>query len=220
MTTPTSPSPSPRGSFLATARAPQGRWWCMVLGVGLLVGPAGTATAAHGRATLAQSSLAPLEGTPPEDLRARVLALLDQQAPPREEAWRQLGPQAIPVLNAMVMDGTVPAPRRSRAMASLAMVDPSQGASSIQEVLADVRAPAEVRASAAQSLGRCLGIDAIPILATRLTDREDQVREAVAVALGRLGGQQARLALEERLPVEERPLVREALQRGLSLTEP
>ncbi|MFP2931980.1 HEAT repeat domain-containing protein [Pyxidicoccus sp. 3LG] len=72
----------------------------------------------------------------------------------------------------------------------------------------------------AAALGRSLGFDAIPTSSARLADREERVREAVAVALGRLGGQQARQALEERLPLEEQPLVREALQRGLTLAEP
>lgn len=99
-------------------------------------------------------------------------------------------------------------------------VDPACGTDSLREVLEDSRAPADVRANAATALGRCKGLDAIPTLLTRLQDREDRVREAVAVTLGRLGGQQVRQALEERLPLEERPLVREALQRGLTLVEP
>ncbi|WP_338866880.1 HEAT repeat domain-containing protein [Myxococcus stipitatus] len=158
----------------------------------------------------------------PGDLRTQVLALLDasSQGPIREEQWQRLGAQALPVLNALVMDNSVGPSRRSRAIASLALVDPTQGARSIQEVLDDTRAPADVRASAAQALAQCMGVEAIGILAPRLSDHEDPVREAVALTLGRLGGQQARQVLEERLPVEERPLVREALQRGLTLTEP
>ena len=99
-------------------------------------------------------------------------------------------------------------------------MEPACGTGSIREVLEDARAPADARASAASALGRCLGLEAIPTLITRLEDREVRVREAVAVALGRLGGQQARQALEDRLPMEEQPLVREALQRGLTLVEP
>jgi hypothetical protein len=43
---------------------------------------------------------------------------------------------------------------------------------------------------------------------------------AVARALGRLGGAQAQQALEERIPEEEDPLVREALQQGLTFIQP
>jgi HEAT repeat protein len=150
-----------------------------------------------------------------------VLALLDaSQGGAREEAWRGLGPDAVPVLTALAVDRETPVARRALALTSLALVDPAGGAGSIREVLEDARAPADVRASAAVALGRCLGLEAIPALLNRLQDREDRVREAVAVTLGRLGGQQVRQALEDRLPLEERPLVREALQRGLTLVEP
>ncbi|WP_342381463.1 HEAT repeat domain-containing protein [Myxococcus stipitatus] len=163
---------------------------------------------------------APLPSTP-GDLRAQVLALLDAaQGPIREEQWRRLGTQAVPILTAVATDNAGAPSRRSRALASLALVDPTQGAHSIQEVLDDTHAPADVRVSAAQALAQCMGVEAIGLLAPRLADREDPVREAVALTLGRLGGQQARQVLEERLPVEERPLVREALQRGLTLAEP
>lgn len=106
------------------------------------------------------------------------------------------------------------------ALRAQGVVEPACGTGPIREVLEDARAPADARASAAAALGRCLGLEAIPTLITRLEDREDRVREAVAVALGRLGGQQARQALEDRIPMEEQPLVREALQRGLTLAEP
>ncbi|MFP2964006.1 HEAT repeat domain-containing protein [Myxococcus sp. 1LA] len=192
----------------------------MVLGAVLLAGSGGLArmsTSANAEPSLASSA-----PTPVGDVQAQVVALLDatRTGAPAEEAWRRLGPGAVPVLSALVVDPSAPASRRTIAVSSLALVDPSGGAASIREVLEDAKAPAEVRASAAGALGRCLGRDAIPTLISRLPDPEFQVREAVAVALGRLGGQQARQALEDRLPVEERPLVREALQRGLTLVEP
>ncbi|SEU31737.1 HEAT repeat-containing protein [Myxococcus fulvus] len=212
MSTPTSPPPS---AFVT--RASRGRRWrALVLGTGLLATSAGSALA-YSRG----AGEPPPTATPPRDLRAQVESLLDaSQGTPRDEQLRRLGPQAVPVLSSLVMDGSAPSTRRARAVASLALVDPTQSAHSIQEVLEDARAPADVRASAAGALARCLGIDAIPPLSARLTDQEEPVREAVALALGRLGGQQVRQALEERLPLEERPLVREALQRGLSLAEP
>lgn len=164
------------------------RWWPAVLGVTLLAGTGGLARM-NTRAPAEPPAAAPAQATAPSgDLRARVLELLEaSRGGFREEAWRQLGPEALPVLSA---------------------------------VLSDARAPAGVRASAASALGRHLGLEAIPTLISRLEDREDAVREAAAVALGRLGGQQARQALEDRLPLEEQPLVREALQRGLTLVEP
>jgi HEAT repeat protein len=182
--------------------------------VALLTGSGGTA-----RAGAAAQGVVPAAST--SDVRERVMALLDaSQGFPREETWRPLGPDAVPVLASLISDRAAPSARRAQALVSLALVDPAGGATSFREVLDDTRAPAEVRASAAVALGRALGPEAIPTLLTRLEDREVPVREAVAVALGRLGGQQVRQALEERLPLEEQPLVREALQRGLTLLEP
>jgi hypothetical protein len=201
-------------------RSPLGRWMPGVLGVALLAG-SGVMARMNTRATVEPPPASAPGAGSSGDLRARVLDLLDaSQGGPREDAWRQLGPEAVPVLTALVVDREAPVARRALAMTSLALVDPACGAGSIREVLEDSRAPADVRASAATALGRCQGLDAIPTLLTRLKDREDRVREAVAVTLGRLGGPQVRQALEDRLPLEERLLVREALQRGLTLVEP
>ncbi|AKQ67036.1 hypothetical protein A176_003948 [Myxococcus hansupus] len=160
--------------------------------------------------------------SPGSDVQAQVLALLEdpRNAASPEAEWKRLGPAAVPVLSELVMNPSAPPYRRTRAVSSLALVDPTGAAMPLQKVLEDAKAPAEVRASAAGALGLCLGLDAIPTLISRLEDRESEVREAVAVALGRLGGKEARQALEDRLPLEERALVREALQRGLTLVEP
>ncbi|QSQ27301.1 HEAT repeat domain-containing protein [Pyxidicoccus parkwayensis] len=214
-------TPLPPRAGAVPSRASRRRWMSGVLGAALLLVGSGVLARVNTRAPVPvepPSSSAPGSNA---DLRARVLELLDaSQGTPREEAWRQLGPEAAPVLAALAVDQEAPAARRAMAVTSLALVDPAGGAGSIREVLEDSRAPADVRASAATALGRSLGLEAVPTLLSRLQDREDRVREAVAVALGRLGGQQVRQALEDRLPLEERPLVREALQRGLTLVEP
>jgi hypothetical protein len=185
----TSLSPRSGAGPSRARRSSHRRWLPGVVGAALLVG-SGVMARMNTRATVeppATSTSSPGARTS-GDVRTRVVDLLDaSQGRPREDALRQLGPEAVPVLT---------------------------------EVLADARAPADRRASAAVALARCQGLDAIPTLLTRLQDREDRVSEAVAVTLGRLGGQQVRQALEDRLPVEERPLVREALQRGLTLVEP
>ncbi|WP_426751442.1 HEAT repeat domain-containing protein [Myxococcus sp. Y35] len=195
-------------------------WQPMVLG-GVLLVASGSMARFIVPAT-PEPSHASSAPTPGGDVQAQVMALLDatRTGAQPEEAWRRLGPAAAPVLSALVVDPSVPAERRKLAVTSLALVDPAGGAAPIRKVLEDAKAPAEVRASAAGALGRCLGLDAIPPLISRLQDPETQVREAVAVALGRLGGKEARQALEDRLPLEERALVREALQRGLTLVEP
>ncbi len=195
-------------------------WKPAMLGAILLAASGGVARVSQSANT--EAPRASGASAPGRDVQAQVLALLDatRTGPPPAEAWKRLGPSAIPVLSALVADPNTPAARRTLAVSSLALVAPPSGAAPIREVLEDAKAPAEVRASAAGALGRCMGLEAIPTLIARLKDPEFQVREAVAVALGRLGGQEARQALEDRLPIEERALVREALQRGLTLTEP
>ncbi|NOK06657.1 HEAT repeat domain-containing protein [Myxococcus xanthus] len=196
-------------------------WRPVVLGGFLLAGSGGLARMSASASS--EPALVTSAPSPGADVHAQVVALLDattRTGAPSDDAWKRLGPGAAPVLSALVVDKGTPTARRTLAVSSLALVDPSGGAVTIRDVLEDAKAPAVVRASAADALRKCLGLDAIPTLISRLQDPESQVREAVAVALGRLGGQQARQALEDRLPIEERALVREALQRGLTLVEP
>ncbi|QQR47290.1 HEAT repeat domain-containing protein [Myxococcus xanthus] len=217
MATTLPPHPGAVSSWSLRHRA----WRPVVLGGFLLAGSGGLARMSA--STSSEPALVTSAPSPGADVHAQVVALLDattRTGTPSDDAWKRLGPGAAPVLSALVVDKGTPTARRTLAVSSLALVDPSGGAVTIRDVLEDAKAPAVVRASAADALRQCLGLDAIPTLISRLQDPESQVREAVAVALGRLGGQQARQALEDRLPIEERALVREALQRGLTLVEP
>lgn len=90
----------------------------------------------------------------------------------------------------------------------------------LRALLEDTHTEAPMRAHAATALSLQAGTEAIPTLLPYLQDREQQVRIAVARALGRLGGPEVQQALEERIPSEEEPLVREALQQGLSFIVP
>jgi HEAT repeat protein len=83
----------------------------------------------------------------------------------------------------------------------------------------DATLPEEVRTRAITAMA-CLGRLAIPSLAPLLQDRSEQVRRVAAQSLGRLGGMEARRVLEERLPLEESPGVRETIQQGLTHAAP
>jgi HEAT repeat protein len=83
----------------------------------------------------------------------------------------------------------------------------------------DAKLPEEVRTRAVTAMA-CLGRLAIPSLAPLLQDRNEQVRKVTALSLGRLGGTEARRLLEERLPLEESPGVRESIQQGLTHAAP
>lgn len=96
----------------------------------------------------------------------------------------------------------------------------SQPDAQLRALLGDTHTAPPLRALAATAISLQAGTEAIPTLLPYLQDRDSQVRIAVARALGRLGGPEVQQALEERIPSEEEPLVREALQQGLSFIEP
>ncbi|MCY1035463.1 HEAT repeat domain-containing protein [Corallococcus sp. BB11-1] len=152
-------------------------------------------------------------------MRDEALRLLTQSQV-AGSSWRRLGPEVVPVLAALSEDPSVPDAQRLRAVTALALVEVPQAGQTLQAMMEDPRRPADVRTRAAAALGQCLGFEAVTALRARLEDRDVRIREAVARALGRLGGQRVREALEERLPLEDVPQVREALQQGLTLAEP
>ncbi|EAU63593.1 conserved hypothetical protein [Stigmatella aurantiaca DW4/3-1] len=157
----------------------------------------------------------------PGEVREEVLSLLDRSGTvPYETEWKPLGPAALGVLEDLATDPNTPPQRRSRAVTFMAAVDNPQATDRLQAFLKNGNTQPTLRASAATALGLRVGTDAVPTLLPFLQDRSDPVREAVARALGRLGGVQVQQALEERLPLEETPVVREALQQGLTFSVP
>lgn len=183
----------------------------------LLLSPGSTPQAAQ-----AEPSAPTAAPTPAPRLRSEVTSLLARPDafPPYEDDWRPLGPAALGVLEELASDPKAPSPQRARAVTSMAAVDHPQASERLRGLLQDPRAQPPLRASAATALGLRVGTEAVSTLLPLLEDREADVRAAVARALGRLGGTQVQQALEERLPLEEAPLVREAIQQGLTFVEP
>lgn len=188
-----------------------------VLAAILLFGHVGSLQAAPA-GTPSQTEAAP----PSPELRAQVVSLLERSdaLPPYEAPWRPLGPAALGVLEELASNPKVPAPQRVRAVTSMAAVDDPQSAVQLRGLLEDSHVQSPLRASAATALGLRSGSEALPTLLPFLQDRDGSVRAAVARTLGRLGGTQAQQALEDRIPEEKDPLVREALQQALSFIEP
>ncbi|RKH71097.1 HEAT repeat domain-containing protein [Corallococcus aberystwythensis] len=191
--------------------------WVALAGLAVLAGagPVSEAAPVHAKVP----SVAPVAVTP-GPLRAEALGLLAQPSVAPEAAWRRLGPGVVPVLAALAEDTSVPDAQRMRAVTALARVEAPEAGQTLQAMLEDPQRPSDVRSQAAAALGQRLGFEAVKTLRARLEDRDLLIREAVAQALGRLGGQQVREVLEERLPLEDVPQVREALQQGLTLAEP
>lgn len=151
----------------------------------------------------------------------RILRLLDApESLPREADWAPLGPGVLEELLGLVRDPSTPEPRRTRAVAALAVVAHPEAASHLEALIRDASAPPTLRAAATLALGRRAGLSALPSLTPLLEDANEGVRAHAARALGRLGGSEARRALENRLTLEEHPAVREALQQGLCDSEP
>jgi hypothetical protein len=192
--------------------------WVGLFGLAVLAGLGPASAAAPERFNVQREPEVPAPIAPPA-LRAEALGLLSQPASPGA-AWARLGPQVVPVLAALAEDPSVPDAQRSQAVSVLARVEASEAGPTLQAMLEDPHRSLEVRTRAAAALGQCLGFEAVKTLQARLDDRDLRIREAVAQALGRLGGQQVREVLEERLPREDSPSVREALQQGLTLAEP
>ena len=198
--------PSPRTSSLRFF--PRG---LAVLAAVLVAGNAGDASALMSEP--GSSSAAPL--------RTRVEALLQESdAFLREADWRRLGPDALAVLVEVASDPNVPSAWRARAVASMGLVAHPEAVSRLHALLDDPGTHPTLRAHAAFALALRSGPEALSTLLPHLQDGQQQVREAVALAIGRLGSVEAQKALEERLPVEEDLLVRDAIQQGLTLVEP
>jgi HEAT repeat protein len=202
------------------ARLPSRRW------LGFLVPPALAALLLTGPSPVGEAVAArmpPSSSTPRAGgtLHEEILRLLDSpEALPREADWAPLGPEALTELSGLVQDAKAPEPRRTRAVAAMAVVNHPEASQRLQEFLRQPATPTPVRAAAAFALGRRAGLEAIPLLTPLLEDPNESVRGAAAQALGRVGGAEARRLLEERLPLEEHQEVREAIQRGLSYIEP
>jgi HEAT repeat protein len=102
----------------------------------------------------------------------------------------------------------------------MALVDHPEALPRLRALLDDTGSHPALRANAAFALALRAGPEALSTLQPHLEDSQEEVREAVALAIGRLGSVEAQKALVERLPLEEDLLVREAIQQGLTLAEP
>jgi HEAT repeat protein len=90
----------------------------------------------------------------------------------------------------------------------------------LRRIAADPRASDEERCRAAFALAQQVGPGAVADLEPLLQDPRASLRLGAARGLGQAGGDDAKKALEDRLELEETPVVREAIQRTLTLMQP
>ncbi len=167
--------------------------------------------------SVGQNSSAPSQA----ELRARVDALLSQTDGGTKDAdWKLLGASAMPILEQIYTDRAAPPSKRARAVDSLAQVDSPDATGKLKAILADSSAGAQYRSTAAVALGRREGPAAAEWIHPLLGDSNRNVRKAAIQGLASIGGDQARRSLEDRLPKEEDPQLREFIQRSLIKIQP
>jgi|GEM_PF-6008690 len=154
-------------------------------------------------------------------LRAQVDALLsDLDGGTTDADWKKLGAGAMTILEQIFNDAAESPFKRTRAVDSLAQVDNPEASDRLKAILADSNVGTQYRSTAAWALGRREGASAAHWLHPRLGDPNRSVREAVIRTLASVGGEEARKSLEERLPKEEDPKLREFIQRTLIKIQP
>ncbi|HUB08165.1 MAG TPA: HEAT repeat domain-containing protein [Myxococcales bacterium] len=159
-----------------------------------------------------------------EKQRAHIQLLLEgSETPPPSEQLLAQGPGVFHALDAIFHDPTAKLSTRGRALASMANLDDDRGFAELRGVLASpsTTAPQPFFArTAIDALARAQGARAVSAIADALTWKDPGVREAAADALGRIGGPDARAALQARLALESDPGVRAALERALAKATP
>jgi len=152
-------------------------------------------------------------------LESAVEALLGRRAGPDE--WRRLGPAAVPPLEKIARGDRTPPKRREEAIRSLGALEGiPEAAAPLRQIAFDRWAPDQDRCRAAFALAQQQGPAAVADLEPLLQDPRESLRAGAARGLGQAGGDDAKKALEDRLEQEETPVVREAIQRTLTLMQP
>ena len=149
----------------------------------------------------------------------QVEALLEHRAGPDE--WRRLGPAAVPPLEQIARGAGASPQRREEAIRALGALEGiPEAAAPLRQIASDPRALEQDRCRAAFALAQQQGAAAVADLEPLLQDPSESLRVGAARGLGQAGGDDAKKALEDRLEQEEAPVVREAIQRTLTLMQP
>jgi HEAT repeat protein len=152
-------------------------------------------------------------------LQSAEEALLERRAGPDE--WLRLGPAAVPPLEKIARGAGTPPRRREEAIRSLGALEGiPEAAAPLRQIASDPQVPEQDRCRAAFALAQQQGAGAVVDLEPLLQDSSESLRAGAARGLGQAGGDDAKKALEDRLEQEETPVVREVIQRTLTLMQP
>jgi len=147
-----------------------------------------------------------------DDAIARTAVLLaDERAEIRDRAIRVLGllrrGEYRARLETLAQQGEPST--RVVALRALAEIGAPESVPVFRAVATDSRAKSE-RLASIESLGRLAATAAVPLLQELLADPDTQVRQVVAVALGDIGGEEARAALQASIHADDKALARTA----------
>jgi HEAT repeat protein len=154
-----------------------------------------------------------------EEARTRVAALLDVPDAGAPE-FAAVGAEAVPALQAELLDPQASEPRRLSAARALAGLPGGSGLGALGDALTSPRLTPVLRDAAAEEMGSHDRDAAVARLGPLLDSPDPAIRSAAARGLGRAGGAAARKSLEDRLEREEDPGVRERLQASLAQSQP
>ena len=154
-----------------------------------------------------------------EEARSRVASLLDAPDAGVPD-FAAIGPEAVPALQAELLDTQATQGRRRAAARALAVLPGRAGLATLGDAVASPRLTPELRDAVAEELGSHDRDEAVARLGPLLGAQDPSVRSAAARGLGRAGGAAARKSLEDRLEREEDPGVRERLQASLAQAQP
>jgi hypothetical protein len=135
----------------------------------------------------------------------------------KEELERMGTPEELTqALIAVHEDPSVHLLVRTNALASLRHFPSPTSKGAMEKALMNPETSDVVRRSAVQAYAAGFGDDAVPILAQMLSHPEVHTRDITAKALGKMGTPEAVAALRRRLPQEQEPMVKKAIESGLS----
>lgn len=156
------------------------------------------------------------QSTDGADLRSTVetmLAGFEKTATDAE--WQALGPEAVPHLLAIADDGSGTRSTRARAVNALGNFATPEVVSFLAALLAP-GGDSALQRKALRSLARTGGADQLSRIAGFLENEDSVLREASAHALGLIGTEEARAALQTRRAVETSTAVQKAIDEELA----
>ena len=154
-----------------------------------------------------------------DEARARVATLLE--APDAGAAeFASVGAEAVPALQAELLDERSPDARRLAAARALAELSDGAGLAALGDAVGAPRLQPALRDAVAEELGSHGRDQTVARLTPLLGSADPSIRSAAARGLGRAGGAAARKSLEDRLEREDDPGVREQLQASLARSQP